>query len=90
MGATLGKVERQQVEDYGKATSLRVWYEDWLEVEYGLTDETWAALPLDEGTQAVISRCGSDQRQRRSTRTGSFENRYEKVIAASLGAYYLL
>ncbi len=51
-----GTVERQQLEDYGKVTSLRVWYADGLEVEYGLTDETWATLPLDEGTKQVISR----------------------------------
>ena len=51
-----GTIKRQQVENYGKVTSLRVWYADGLEIEYGLTDETWATLPLDEGTQAVISR----------------------------------
>ena len=50
-----GTVERQQFEDYGKVTSLRVWYDDGLEVEYGLTDPTWAALPLDEGTREVFS-----------------------------------
>lgn len=50
-----GKVEKQQVEDYGSLTSLRVWYDDRLEIEYGLTDERWAALPLDEGTRQVIA-----------------------------------
>ena len=29
---------------------------EWLrEVEYGFTDETWCALPLDGGTKRVIS-----------------------------------
>ena len=32
-----------------------VWYGDALEVEYGLTYERWAALPIDEGTSEVIS-----------------------------------
>lgn len=49
-----GMVARQQVEDYGRLTSLRVWYRAGLEVEYGLTDERWAALPLDSGTRQVI------------------------------------
>ena len=35
-------------------TSLRVWYRDGLEVEFGLTDESWAASPLDAGTRSVI------------------------------------
>ena len=50
-----GTVEKQQVEDYGLVTSLRVWYSGGLEVEYGLTDERWAARPLDEGTRQVIA-----------------------------------
>jgi predicted nucleotidyltransferase len=48
-------VEHQQLEDYGRVTSIRVWYTGGLEVEYGLTDETWVATPLDEGTRRVIS-----------------------------------
>ncbi len=50
-----GAVQQQQVERYGKVTSLRVWYTDGREVEYGLTDETWAAAPLDAGTARVIA-----------------------------------
>jgi predicted nucleotidyltransferase len=50
-----GTINRQQVENYGKVTSLRVWYSGGHEVEYEFTDETWAALPLDGGTMKVIS-----------------------------------
>ncbi len=50
-----GPVQRQQVEYYGQLTSLRVWYDGGREVEYGLTDERWAALPLDTGTRQVIA-----------------------------------
>jgi hypothetical protein len=50
-----GTISRQQLENYGKVTSLRVWYSGGHEVEYGFTDETWCALPLDEGTKKVIS-----------------------------------
>lgn len=49
-----GSIEKQQTEDYGKVTSLRVWYVGGHEVEYGLTTADWAQLPLDEGTQRVI------------------------------------
>jgi hypothetical protein len=35
--------------------SVRVWYLDGLEVEYGITDEDWASTPLDEGTRQVIA-----------------------------------
>jgi predicted nucleotidyltransferase len=52
---SFGQVGRQQIEDYGKLTSIRVWYKDGIDVEYGITDESWAALPLDEGTREVIS-----------------------------------
>ena len=50
-----GQVDRHQLEDYGKLTSVRVWYKDGPEVEYGITDKCWAAPPLDEGTREVIA-----------------------------------
>jgi len=49
-----GFVSKQQIEDYGILTSLRVWYESGLEIEYGLTTRAWAQTPLDEGTKEVI------------------------------------
>ncbi len=53
--ARFGEPARNQTEDYGLVTSLRVWYSDGLEVEYGFTDERWVALPLDKGTRQVIA-----------------------------------
>ena len=50
-----GTVHKQQVEKYGLVTSIRVWYDDGLEVEYGITNDVWAAEPLDKGTQKVIA-----------------------------------
>jgi predicted nucleotidyltransferase len=32
-----GLVEKHQTEDYGKLTSIRVWYQKGVEVEYGIT-----------------------------------------------------
>jgi predicted nucleotidyltransferase len=50
-----GRVQNYQTEDYGKLTSLRVWYQNGPEVEYGITTPDWAAVPLDPGTRRVIS-----------------------------------
>jgi hypothetical protein len=50
-----GGVDRQQVEHYGKVTSLRTFYDDCHEVEYGWSDDSWPALPLVEGTREVLA-----------------------------------
>jgi predicted nucleotidyltransferase len=50
-----GSVEKHQTEDYGKLISIRVWYQNGPEVEYGITRPDWAATPLDAGTREVIS-----------------------------------
>lgn len=50
-----GHVAKWEKEDWGKVISMRVWYEDGLEVEFGITSPDWAAQPLDAGTQQVIS-----------------------------------
>lgn len=49
-----GRIENHQTEDYGKLISLRVWYQNGMEVEYGLTISDWAAAPLDAGTREVM------------------------------------
>lgn len=49
-----GSVKKYQTEDYGKLTSIRVWYQNGVEVEYGITTPDWAATPLDPGTQEVL------------------------------------
>ena len=50
-----GIVEKFRSEDYGRVISLRVHYDEGLEVEFGITDESWADTPLDLGTEQVIS-----------------------------------
>jgi predicted nucleotidyltransferase len=49
-----GRITKWQKEDWGKVTSMRVWYEEGLEVEYGFALPSWAAEPLDEGTKRVL------------------------------------
>ena len=46
-----GNPVRHAVEPYGMLTSLRVWYQQGLEVEFGFGDEHW---PHDAGAQAVM------------------------------------
>lgn len=53
--ATFGPTAKLAIEDWGKVTSLRVWYEGGKEVEFGITTPEWIAHPIDEGTRKVIS-----------------------------------
>jgi predicted nucleotidyltransferase len=50
-----GAVARCHTEAWGVVTSLRVHYTDSVEVEFGLTTRAWAGLPVDPGTQDVVS-----------------------------------
>ena len=47
-----GDIERRVVEEWGRVTSLRVWYSGGPEVEFGITDPGWATA-TDEGTLRV-------------------------------------
>ena len=49
-----GTVLKRHLEFYGKCTSVRVWYAMGLEVEFGIVDPSWIALPLDAGTAKVL------------------------------------
>ncbi|MCI0709330.1 MAG: nucleotidyltransferase domain-containing protein [Chloroflexi bacterium] len=53
---TFGHMLEIQHEDWGPVQSKCVFYENGLEVEFGLTTAEWAAIsPVDSGTQAVIA-----------------------------------
>ncbi|HLO11653.1 MAG TPA: nucleotidyltransferase domain-containing protein [Pseudoneobacillus sp.] len=47
-------VHHFQLEEWGILTSLRIFYENGLEVEYGIVTNEWVAEPLDEGTISVV------------------------------------
>lgn len=49
-----GTIDEKTIEDYGMVTSLRVWYSDSHEVEFGITIPQWGQPPIDEETQSVI------------------------------------
>jgi len=53
--STLGEPERYQDEEYGKLTSVRVFYGSGLEVEFGFAAPDWARAPIDVGTKRVVS-----------------------------------
>jgi uncharacterized protein len=48
-----GTVMRSQIETWGRVTSLRVWYDAGLEVEFSLGAPAWADDP-DDGTRRVV------------------------------------
>lgn len=50
-----GAFSKMQTEYYGACTSIRVWYESGLEVEFGIVEPSWISLPLDSGTHKVLS-----------------------------------
>ncbi|MDE5671422.1 MAG: nucleotidyltransferase domain-containing protein [Eubacterium sp.] len=50
-----GTFSKMQTEYYGACTSIRVWYENSLEAEFGIVEPSWIRLPLDNGTHKVLS-----------------------------------
>jgi hypothetical protein len=50
-----GEVTEFKVESWGRVKSLRVFYKDGLEVEYGFALPDWAGIPVDTGTHRVVS-----------------------------------
>lgn len=52
-----GKPITKKVEEYGKLTSLRIWYENGLEIEYGFTTRDWIQS-LSEDEMELITEDG--------------------------------
>ncbi len=50
-----GEATECRVEDWGKVTSVRTFYQGGLEVEYGFTTPDWAKMPMDAGSSRVVS-----------------------------------
>lgn len=49
-----GKLRKKQTEYYGACTSIRSFYKDKKEVEFGLVAPSWIKKPLDQGTREVL------------------------------------
>lgn len=65
-----GVVIKQKIEYWGACTSVRVWYENSFEVEFGFVEASWISQPLDEGTYKVLN----DGYQIILDKQGHFEN----------------
>ena len=50
----LGAAERSVTENWGELDSLRVWYSNGQEVEFGFADRSWLSDPRDPGTSRVL------------------------------------
>ena len=53
--STFGEVRKSSVESWGRVQSLRTFYERGLEVEYSFALPEWADVPVDPGTNRVVS-----------------------------------
>ncbi|MDV4150730.1 nucleotidyltransferase domain-containing protein [Clostridium sp. AL.422] len=53
--SAFGLIDRSNIEFYGECTSIRIWYNSGLEVEFGMVPLTWIHLPLDYGTERTLS-----------------------------------
>ena len=51
---TFGHVKNYVLEYWGACTSIRVWFEEGEEVEFGLVKPSWYSMPLDAGTRKVL------------------------------------
>jgi predicted nucleotidyltransferase len=49
-----GNIESSSLEEWGILTSIRIFYGNGLEVEYGVVTDQWVKEPLDEGTKNVV------------------------------------
>ncbi len=50
-----GEIEKYEIEYWGRVTSIRAWYKDGIEVEFGITSAEWTETPVDSGTFRVVS-----------------------------------
>lgn len=51
---SFGNIESSTLEEWGILTSLRIFYDNGLEVEYGVVTDQWVKEQLDEGTKNVV------------------------------------
>ena len=50
-----GDVDTSSTERYGATTSIRVFYRNGIEAEFGVVTDSWARIPMDSGTLRLIS-----------------------------------
>ena len=50
-----GEIEKHKMEYWGRVTSMRTWYKNGIEVEFGITSAEWAEIPVDSGTFRIVA-----------------------------------
>jgi len=50
-----GEIINYSIEDWGLVQSLRTFYKDGREIEFGITSPKWTAIPADAGTKQVVA-----------------------------------
>ena len=50
-----GEIEKHKIEYWGRVTSIRTWYKNGIEVEFGITSAEWAEIPVDSGTFRAVA-----------------------------------
>ena len=50
-----GEIISFQKEDWGAVQSIRAYYKNLKEIEFGITSIDWAKIPIDSGTREVIA-----------------------------------
>ncbi|MBN2395619.1 MAG: aminoglycoside 6-adenylyltransferase [Candidatus Atribacteria bacterium] len=50
-----GEIVKYETEYWGRVTSVRAWYKNGIEVEFGITSTEWSEIPVDNGTFRVVS-----------------------------------
>jgi predicted nucleotidyltransferase len=73
---TFGEPIRQETEDWGKVTSIRVCYAEGYEVEFGVAGMDWASDPSDEGDARVVK----DGIRILYERAGALSNRLARFV----------
>lgn len=52
--AELGSASRTSLEQYGRVTSVRAFFDCGLDVEFAFATPDWAGFPIDPGTRSVV------------------------------------
>ncbi|MCG8525143.1 MAG: hypothetical protein MI748_02100 [Opitutales bacterium] len=55
MDKSFRKNKKEEIEDWGELSSIRIWYSDCVEVEFGIVSPEWVKVPSDEGTSRVVN-----------------------------------
>ncbi len=50
-----GKVKEISFEDWGRVQSIRVFYDNYYEVEFGIAESIWTEIPVEQETYRIVN-----------------------------------